>query len=536
MLSEIRLLPFRIPSLGEKLSDLVIGWVVGDHLIPTYWLNSSAKAGEQSASDLVSVSPTAMTNHTVIVAQSGSGKSFFLGRLIEEIGLRTMARCVVLDPNADFRQLSEVLPSKSWSNAKYNSNNPAWALPHERNNDGFKEEWDVVLSPENAVVWLDADRPESRHRALRLNLVTMSFTSLSYSVDPGIRNECFKLHDIIRLVGNEMIKKHDKSPFDAQHRDIVEQTKHLLGMVTTGTQAPQLKSDDEFAQEIKGQCESLSSRTYDEYFDVIHRYRTILNTTIDLPDYPDYQIQIVDLPSFINEEARSIVIETVLNAEKRRAQSTWAAAMSGNGADDRVPTFIVVDEAHNLMPHNVDTDDRRRIRDAFRWVAAEGRKFGVFLIACTQRPDKIDHMIVSECRNRALMRIGSQSVLDVSVDLLGLEDIPSRKTSRCLDFGPGRILLAGKWAPDESGTFAYVAMRRTREGGADLPKSWAAKREIADLLKAILGNAGRATEDTLKTQLLSSDETKWAAPFVLWALQTGPFVWSEDDDTWGVVP
>jgi hypothetical protein len=62
-----------------------------------------------------------MANHTVIVAQSGSGKSYFLGRIVEELLLKTKSRVLVFDPNADFRKISEVIGPDGWKDkAKYN--------------------------------------------------------------------------------------------------------------------------------------------------------------------------------------------------------------------------------------------------------------------------------------------------------------------------------------------------------------------------------------------------------------------------------
>jgi DNA helicase HerA-like ATPase len=40
--------------------------------------------------------------HTAIFAQTGAGKSFLLGRYLEEILLKTRAKVVILDPNSDF--------------------------------------------------------------------------------------------------------------------------------------------------------------------------------------------------------------------------------------------------------------------------------------------------------------------------------------------------------------------------------------------------------------------------------------------------
>jgi hypothetical protein len=81
---------------------LVLGWQVNTEGHPIYWLNENAKVGLQHDSDLLRVSADLMDSHTVIVAQSGSGKSFFLGRLVEELLMRTKCRCLIFDPNGDF--------------------------------------------------------------------------------------------------------------------------------------------------------------------------------------------------------------------------------------------------------------------------------------------------------------------------------------------------------------------------------------------------------------------------------------------------
>jgi DNA helicase HerA-like ATPase len=59
-------------------------------------------------SDMVRIPTKKMDTHTVIIAQSGSGKSFFLGRLIEEIMIKSKARCLILDPNGDFRKIYKI--------------------------------------------------------------------------------------------------------------------------------------------------------------------------------------------------------------------------------------------------------------------------------------------------------------------------------------------------------------------------------------------------------------------------------------------
>ncbi len=158
----------------------------------------------------------------------------------------------------------------------------------------------------------------------------------------------------------------------------------------------------------------------------------------------------------------------------RRARTDWELALQNPpDADERVPTFIVVDEAHNLMPASPEGPLEAASRDQFRMIAAEGRKFGLFLILVSQRPDKLDPLILSECENKAVMRLDSDVVLDLTRRLLGLEGLPSRQLQRCLEFGLGRALLIGRWAP-AGPEVVYCGARRTVEGGRNLrPEHWA---------------------------------------------------------------
>jgi DNA helicase HerA-like ATPase len=57
---------------------------------------------------MVRIPTKKIDKHTVVIAQSGSGKSFFLGRLIEEIKIKSKARCLNLDRNGDFRKINEI--------------------------------------------------------------------------------------------------------------------------------------------------------------------------------------------------------------------------------------------------------------------------------------------------------------------------------------------------------------------------------------------------------------------------------------------
>ena len=53
---------------------------------------------------------TRLNRHTFWCGQSGSGKTYALGVLLEQVLLHTALPIIVLDPNADFVRMSEVRP------------------------------------------------------------------------------------------------------------------------------------------------------------------------------------------------------------------------------------------------------------------------------------------------------------------------------------------------------------------------------------------------------------------------------------------
>jgi hypothetical protein len=187
------------------------------------------------------------------------------------------------------------------------------------------------------------------------------------------------------------------------------------------------------------------------------------------------RVRVIDLASVDTPEARILIADTLLQKEWQSARRRWEAALDKKKDDDtRVPTFIVVDEAHNLIPLEPRRPEERIVRDRFRTVAAEGRKFGMFLLLVSQRPDKLDPMVVSECENRAVMKLSGQNVLATTVKALGLEEVPEKQMQQCLEFRQGRMLLYGPWT-GHAPTLAYGAARRTEEGGRSLRKEFWAK-------------------------------------------------------------
>jgi hypothetical protein len=139
-----------------------------------------------------------------------------------------------------------------------------------------------------------------------------------------------------------------------------------------------------------------------------------------------------------------------------------------NVGDRRVPTFIVLDEAHNFAPAEPRNVIQARVTDKLIQIAAEGRKYGLYLILATQRPRKLHPSLVLECENVCLLRVQSR----VEQDFAGREfAIPQDQIVRIGGYEKGQALLAGRWVGGRHSE-ATIAPARTQVGGGGVPDLW----------------------------------------------------------------
>jgi uncharacterized protein len=134
----------------------------------------------------------------------------------------------------------------------------------------------------------------------------------------------------------------------------------------------------------------------------------------------------------------------------------------------REPVAIVIDEAQNVCPAEpADPLTALATEDAIR-IAGEGRKFGLYLIVVTQRPQKIHENVLSQCDNLVLMRMNS--VADLAHVASVFSFVPPGLVDRATAFGQGEALAAGKIASHPA--LVRFGSRISYEGGADVA-GWA---------------------------------------------------------------
>jgi uncharacterized protein len=132
--------------------------------------------------------------------------------------------------------------------------------------------------------------------------------------------------------------------------------------------------------------------------------------------------------------------------------------------EQRKPVLIVIDEAHNICPPDPVTPVEQVLTERVIQIAAEGRKYGLWLLLSTQRPTKIHPNALTQCDNLGLMRMSSPRDLDELANLFGYA--PPEMLAASPRFAQGQALFAGGFVAQPS--FIQIGPRLTHEGGSDV--------------------------------------------------------------------
>ena len=337
--------------------------------------------------------------HSFLCGQSGSGKTYSLGVILEQLLAETDLRIVVLDPNSDFVRLGQVRDGAD----------PALAERYQKAARG--------------VAVYSAGTPGRRR--LRLHAV---------EIDPAVQAAALRLDPI-----------QDREEYAALAEFLASE-----GQLRAEKLAEGGKPED---QRLLLRLRNLGVDRYGIWAGAE------AGSVLDAVHDQDVRCVIVDLGSLPTPEEQSLVAAAVLGDLWRRRQ-------------ERKPVLIVIDEAHNVCPAEPPNQLVAAATDYAVRIAAEGRKFGLYLLVSTQRPQKIAQNVLSQADNLVLMRLNS--LADAAFTQAAFSFVPPSLIERSVTFRQGEALIAGKISPQPA--LLRFGARITEEGGADVPVTWAAAR------------------------------------------------------------
>jgi hypothetical protein len=482
---------------------LVLGWkITNKEQHPDYWMTLNPKLGDQTTDQLVTVTEASIRTNTIIVASQGSGKSFFLGRLIEEILLHTDGRILCFDPNSDFVRIHSTVRGTLWTKATYNpKKKSAQPLPHEKYKRTFKGRWDRIQKR----VYSASKLPPPNSVRIALDWLDYRVEWLSDETTLAAENELRSCHDFVGQI-RQLVEKSKTIKWRADH-ELLEVARDLwVATKDPDRRAVIAKLEEAFAFDADEssyqtrQCPLPPGKTVADfdrltaphiraaakhrgfmpddaqraYFNIGQAAKRsgVFATRYPLQNQPGTTAHFVDLLSIRNIRFKLMTALKYLEDEIEDAEDLHEQVQATQGnkgfKDPRKPLYIIVDEAHTLMPANPEGRLARDVLDRFRWIAGEGRKFGIYLIVVSQEPAKLDPRIVSLCKNRALMQMTGGAFLEDAIKQLGLSKGEASEARKAASFKQGRVLLLGRWASNRF-RFLYGAMRRTFPGGDDIP-------------------------------------------------------------------
>ena len=338
--------------------------------------------------------------HTFLCGQSGSGKTYSLGVILEQLLTETDLRLVILDPNSDFVRLGQVRGGVD----------PALARRYQDAARGI------------AVYSADA----AGGRRLRLHAA---------DIDPATQAAAIRLDPI-----------EDREEYAAL-AEFLASGGQLRLETLAGSDRPEAE------RRLGLRLRNLGV----DRFGVWAREEP--GSVLDAVHDQDVRCVVVDLGSLPTREEQSLVAATVLGDLWRRRQ-------------ERRPVLVVIDEAHNVCPAEPPDQLVAVAADHAIRIAAEGRKFGLYLLVSTQRPQKIAGNVLSQADNLVLMRLNS--LADAAFTAAAFSFVPPSLIERSVIFRQGEALIAGRISPQPA--LLRFGARISEEGGADVPATWAAAR------------------------------------------------------------
>ncbi len=337
--------------------------------------------------------------HTFLCGQSGSGKTYSLGVILEQLLIETDLRMVVLDPNSDFVRLGQVRPGAD----------PVLA-------ERYRE-------PAHGVAVYAAGTPAGRRLRLHATEIDPAMQAALLRLDPvDDREEYAELAELLASENLPILG----APAGYDHPVV-----RRLGLRVRSLGV------DRFSVWAPGESGSVLDAVHDQGIRCV----------------------VVDLGSLPTREEQALVAGAVLADLWRRRQ-------------ERSPVLIVIDEAHNVCPAEPSDHLAAMAADLAIRIAAEGRKFGLYLLVSTQRPQKIPGNVLSQADNLVLMRLNS--LADAAFAQAAFSFVPPSLIERSVTFRQGEGLIAGKISPQPA--LLRFGARISQEGGADVPATWAAAR------------------------------------------------------------
>jgi DNA helicase HerA-like ATPase len=348
----------------------------------------------------VFIDPNGFRRHVAVIAQTGAGKSYLVGVVLERL-LPLGATIIVFDPNSDYVMMRT-------------------------------DHWGRLLDiSENVMVYRPPGISGRRFSDDEIG------GSQEYTIDFG------------SLDSDQIADVAGISSGYVRIRDAIKKALETLSGVYTPEQL--IKALEELPN-IVGKGEGQDAHRALTYIERLNKFKIWGNRDIPIDDLvKPKNLSIIDCAGLQKRVSDYIVFKTL--------NDIWSRAVTGN-LD--LPIFVVLEEAHNLAPgREFGSSMSSSIIDR---IASEGRKFGLFLLVVTQRPNRISSNVLSQCNSQIIMRLTNPE--DMSAVRRSSEGLSEDLFSDLPGLNRGEAIVVGSLT--KVPTMVKISGRKSKEGGSDI--------------------------------------------------------------------
>lgn len=367
------------------------------------------------------------TEHLALLAMTGAGKSYTIGRIAELMLAQFNASIVVFDPHGEYGNV--------FRNGKIHLTDITKVLEEDKEELEITQKVICEKLEDNGGIKIYAPKNKNsdikyseQYKALTLRLDDLKFGELK-NILPNMSEPQERLFFQAYKYWKTNFPDDSRSPED------------LLAIL--GNKFDKFKASLQISEEEKSALNRRSASI------IALRLRNLIQEA-NIFWYPGKEI--VDIKSIVglkNEKSSGQISIIDLQSMSKEAMQVVIALICNkilNSSADLInpirPVFLIFEEAHLFIPSKTDSISMPIIKK----ISSEGRKFGVGMCVISQRPSKLDPDVTSQCNTIIIMRIKNpddQRFLKASSDLLSesdLQEIPSLSTGEALICGRGIIV------------------------------------------------------------------------------------------------
>lgn len=364
-----------------------------------------------------------VTEHMAILAMTGSGKSYTVGRIIERLVALNNGTVVVFDPHGEYGRALQ------GGNLQFGDH---FDTEDERDKKSLPEIKHMMekLQASNAGIQIYTPQMDNfrqkyanKNKVLALQFDKFEMDDIS-EILPGLTEPQQRVLDVAirywRTV--ETVEPRDINKLRFFLGDGIEEVKKWDDLSSAEAQA------------LNGRSAAVASMKLSRVLNEAQSfYSSELSGPTDIyemigrPSDKKGRLVVIDLQG-LSDTAKQVICG-LLSSEILRAASSKT--------DKTRPSFLVYEEGHNFAPAGGKAVSHRIIKK----IAGEGRKFGVGFGIVSQRPSKLDADVTSQCNTLITMRLKNpddQRFITKASDMVSkadLEELPSLSTGEALICG-----------------------------------------------------------------------------------------------------